>query len=65
MGGKLSRVGQMVQIGEVVKAREAAIAADRAFRAQCVLAMESGCTGAEVAEAVGVSRATLYRLLDS
>ena len=64
MDGKLGPVGQMMQLGEVRRAQAAVVEAERELRTQCVRAMRYGCTGSDVAEALGLSRATLYRMLE-
>ena len=53
-----------MQLGEVRRAQAAVVEAERELRTQCVRAMRYGCTGSDVAEALGVSRATLYRMLE-
>jgi hypothetical protein len=64
MGEKLGQVGQWGKIRQVREAQEAVVDAESALRARCCEAMASGCTGAEVADAIGISRATLYRMID-
>ena len=64
MGTKLSAAGQMVQLGHVRRAQAEVWAARQLMLRQCVRSMALGCTGDDVAEALGVSRMTLYRWLD-
>jgi DNA-binding transcriptional regulator LsrR (DeoR family) len=64
MGESFGRISQLGKIGQIREAQEALVVAEAALLARCCEAMAHGCTGAEVAAALGVSRATLYRMID-
>lgn len=55
----------MTTLADVVDAREAAVAADRALRVTCLAALKAGEPLSQVAIAADVSRQTLYRWRDN
>ena len=59
----MPRMTPQEHLAEVRSAQKAVVRAEKALRIQCARAMRQGCTGEQVAAALGVSRATLYRFI--